>query len=217
MSPSNDRADQDEPSPFDTQPGPEVEAIRDQIELIQRMVDQSRQVRAQTGHIYLGAGVAFLLAALVDGIGYVWWDPAWSWLGWPIAGAFAGLYSAVAGPRQAKRQPRLSYAPRIEGVTWLTASVVIWTYVILGLIQAGEPPALMFPVTGLMVTLPLAVSGALYRYWPLTAGAVVFFVVAVATAFMGDVAQRLGFALAMLLGYVLPGLAILRGAMFEFR
>ena len=184
----------------------DVEGIRANVDLIRRMVDQSRQVRAQTGHIYLWVGILFLIAALVD----VLVPGSLSWVGWPSAGVLSLGYAVWAGRRQAHGQGHLGYAPQVEGVAWTISSVIIGAYIGLSFVVEGGLPRLMFPLISLMVAIPLTVSSALYRHWPLAAGAAVFVLVGVITAFMGDLGQRLGFSLAMLLGYVLPGVAMMK-------
>ncbi len=185
---------------------PDLDRVRDDLALIRQMVDQSRQVRAETGHIYLIIGVLFMIAGIVDTV----LPPERGWIAWPAAGVLAMFTSIVEGRRTAARRGHVGFAPPIEGVAWMTAGTVLGFYVFLSISIEGHIPVLMFPFIALVISIPLAVSGALYRYWPLGAGAAVFLLLGVVSAFLGDTAQRLGFSLAMLLGYVAPGLGMMR-------
>ena len=187
----------------------DMERASADLALIRKMVDQSRTVRAETGHIYVFIGVLFVVAAIVDAaVGMR--APQLSWIGWPVAGIGAGLYSAIEGRRLAERRGHVGYAPPVEGMAWIATTLVLSVQVTLNIFVAGQPPQLLFPTIAVTLAIPLSVSSVLYRNAPLAAAAVIFVLVGVATAFVGAPWQQLGFAVAMIAGYIVPGILTIR-------
>ncbi len=180
--------------------------LQQELELIKRMVSASRRVRAESGDIYLVVGILLFVGGSYD------WavDSDMSWVAWPICGALGWLYAAASGIRRARRETRVTFGPRIEGVAWTVTCIAI---AILGGIYVPTKiiaVELMYPLMGLMLAIPLAVSGSVYRYWPLTAGALVFLLVGTVGALVPSEHRELIFLIGMALGYIGPGLAMLR-------
>ncbi len=185
--------------------------LHQDLELIKRMVAQSRRVRARTGDIYLVVGALLVIAGIVDalvpgGVG---------WVAWPIGGGLGWLYAVISGVRRGAPQGHVSYAPRVEGVAWTVACCGVAITVLLSQVTGAIKYTAVFPLIALLLATPLAVSGALYRYWPLTAGGGLFVAYALACVWLPPPALGPGFIVTMVLGYVAPGVGMLRIAAGE--
>ncbi|MGB1014439.1 MAG: hypothetical protein ACPG4T_09930 [Nannocystaceae bacterium] len=185
---------------------PATQQLQEELALIKKMISASRRVRAESGDIYLVVGLMLLLAGIVD----ISVATPMSWIAWPISGALGWAYALISGLRRAHTTKHVSYAPRVEGVAWtvtcMAAAALAGMYIPTGSLS----PDVLFPLMGLLLSIPLAVSGALYRYWPLSAGAAVFLVSGVVGIWLPPNARGPLFLVSMTLGYIAPGIAMLR-------
>ncbi len=184
------------------------EQLEQQLNLIKQMVSASRRVRAESGDIYLVVGMLLFAGGIYD------WGIAsdTSWIAWPVAGALGWIYAVASGIRRARRETRVTYGPRIEGMAWTATCVAIAAMSGIYVPTGSLPIDMMFPLVGMMLAIPLAVSGSIYRYWPLTAGAGVFLLTGAFGVFVPADQRQLLFLLSMALGYIAPGIGMLRVA-----
>jgi len=185
---------------------PATQQLHEELALIKKMISASRRVRAESGDIYLVVGLLLILAGLIDML----IASSMSWIAWPVAGAIGWVYALISGIRRARTTNHVTYGPRVEGVAWTVTCLVIATLVGMYIPKGIISWEVMFPLMGLLLSIPLAVSGALYRYWPLSAGAAVFLVSGVLGIWLTPEVRGPLFLVSMAVGYIAPGVAMLR-------
>lgn len=173
------------------------------LEIIQGMIDLAKNKINDYGFHFILWGVLVMASSLTQyfmlasGIT----DPHWVW----------GIMSLIGGPiaiiyefRKSKRGTVQSKFDKIYGYLWMgfgiTMAIAIWVSVM----NHINPIAFILSLVGFATF----VTGALQRFTPLIAGAVVFWVSAAICPTLGESHQLLINAGAIFLGYIVPGMLL---------
>lgn len=179
------------------------------LQAIRDMLERSRSDRARTGDIYVAwallVAIALAAHAALDAAG---WSAPWAvWFAlMPLGVAYAGY----RGRQEAGRA--VTYASRVEGKVWLWAGVVVAALCIAGLGSKTLPPGAITPVVCGVVAVAMAVSGELYQSRVLAGSAALFLAVSVVGMFVPWHVQFGLMGAALLGGYVVPGITMMRAA-----
>ncbi len=185
----------------DTPPGPE-----ESLALIRTYLASTRHHLGRSGFDFIFWGLTVALAALLH-YGLARFSAfSQPWLPWPVL-IFGGAIFTFA--RHARKS-------RKEGVVSTYGHFLRWLfsfgfagYVLLSflcLVQDISPMPFMMALTGLLE----GVAGTVLRFRPLVWGAVLFFATAVAGVFLSQLDQLLLTAVAILAGYLWPGVLLTR-------
>jgi hypothetical protein len=98
----------------------------------------------------------------------------------------------------------VTHLDRYITFVWITAGLLMGLMAFLSLKLDSYPTPFILGVTAMAT----AVSGLMLRFRPLVIGAVIFLAAAVISSFMRGTDQLLVFAVAMALGYLIPGYII---------
>lgn len=181
---------------------------QNELELIKRMVAESRTSTARAGDIYLVWGVG-VLAALAG----QWWmsalHPALQWVPWLAAGAICALYSFAASFFRRGDRRVVNFSTRVARRLWGVLAVAIWGMALLGGMSGSVEPAAVLPIVALMIGIGMAATGALFRADLFTWAGWLWLVGGLAAFFVAFEFQLLIFAGLDVLGYIVPGIYLM--------
>ncbi|MEE9462399.1 MAG: hypothetical protein V3V53_11245 [Bacteroidales bacterium] len=182
------------------------------LRIIQKSISNSRKNMREGSFYYLLWGWALILASLANYflirylIGQERYDDIMlmSLLAWGVFIIVAMIIQFVYQSRVSKRERVVTHLDRYITILWITAGLLMGLMAFLSLKIDSYPTPFILGVTAMAT----AVSGLMLRFRPLVIGAVIFLAAAVISSFMRGTDQLLVFAVAMALGYLIPGYII---------
>ncbi len=127
-----------------------------------------------------------------------------SLLAWGVFIIAAMIIQFVYQSRSGKKERVVTHLDRYLTILWVSAGMLMGLMTFLSLKVNAYPTPFILGVTAMAT----AVSGLMVRFRPLVIGAMVFLAAAVISSFLNGTDQLLVFAVAMLLGYLIPGYII---------
>jgi hypothetical protein len=124
------------------------------------------------------------------------------YLGWPIAGVLGGILAALHGSRHSD-QPQ-HFSSRLVSFLWGGFVITLIVLLVCTVGTGTEPGPYIILLTGL----PTFVSGGIMRFRPLLIGGILFWVFGVVTFFFLLDLRSLIFSVAIITGYIIPGLML---------
>lgn len=172
------------------------------LQLIDSMINKARNRFSENGHLYLVWGWSVLLCAIASfGIGF--WnlyeraDIAWIGLLLPW------LYMMIYLTRKKKSQQVKTYTDDIMGMVWLVFSILMF---LLGFIFGAKGMmAAMYSSFLALYGMPTFLSGTILRFKPLMIGAVLCWLLAIASVYVPGLYQPLFLAVAVVAAWIIPG------------
>ncbi len=182
------------------------------LRIIQKSISNSRKNMREGSFYYLLWGWALILASLANYflirylIGQERYDDIMlmSLLAWGVFIIAAMIIQFVYQSRVSKRERVVTHLDRYIKIVWIAAGLLMGLMAFLSLKLDAYPTPFILGVTAMAT----AVSGLMLRFRPLVIGAVIFLAAAVISSFMRGTDQLLVFAVAMALGYLIPGYII---------
>jgi MFS family permease len=182
------------------------------LRIIQKSISTSRKNIREGSFYYLLWGWALILAALANYflirhlIQMERYDDIvlLSLLAWGVFIIAAMIIQFVYQSRARKREKVVTHLDRYIKIIWITAGLLMVLMIFLSLKLQAYPTAFILGVTAMAT----AVSGLMIRFRPLVIGAVIFLAAAVIASYLKGTDQLLVFAVAMALGYLVPGYII---------
>lgn len=183
------------------------EEAQQHLQVIRQVVERARVERMAGAHIYVAWGAVIVVCiALTLGADAAGWP--WGWVSFPLLGSLTGAWTAYEGRRAGLR--RDTYGGRIEATLWFSAGTAIAVVLAGGLGSGTLPLEAVIPVISALTGAALCTSGTVFGQRLLTWSGVGFLLL-VGPCFWLDWRTQYGlFGVAMLLGYVLPGVLLLR-------
>ena len=182
------------------------------LRIIQKSISNSRKNMREGSFYYLLWGWALILASLANYflirylIGQEQYDDIMlmSLLAWGVFIIAAMIIQFVYQSRSGKKERVVTHLDRYLTILWVAAGMLMGLMTFLSLKVNAYPTPFILGVTAMAT----AVSGLMVRFRPLVIGAMVFLAAAVISSFLNGTDQLLVFAVAMLLGYLIPGYII---------
>ena len=182
------------------------------LQIIQKSISNSRKNIREGSFYYLLWGWALILASLANYfliryfIGRERYDEIMlmSLLAWGIFLVAAVIVQFVYQSRKRKKGRVITHLDRYLKVVWITGGILMALMTFLSLKVDAYPTPFILGVTAMAT----AVSGFAVHFRPLLIGALVFLSAAVFSSFLSGTDQLLVFAVAMVLGYLIPGYII---------
>jgi hypothetical protein len=182
------------------------------LQIIQKSISNSRKNIREGSFYYLLWGWALILASLAsyllirrlllleryDDI------PLSSLLAWGVFIVAAIVLQFIFKSRSGKRERVVTHLDRYITIIWMAAGLLMGLMVFLSLKLDAYPTPFILGVTAMAT----AVSGLMVRFRPLVIRSVIFLLAAVISSYLSGTDQLLVFAIAMVLGYLVPGYII---------
>jgi len=173
------------------------------LRLIDETIREAKRSFLRIHFYFLLWGLLFALAGILSYM-LVRAGSAWHWLGWPAAGIIGAIVAGVHGAREGRKQGVMTAMDRLHMWLWTSYTITLVLMLAGALALRSDPNPWVLMLSGL----PTFVTGAMMRFRPLMAGGVLFWLLGVLLFFALAPYSSLIFALAMVLGYVVPGLML---------
>ncbi|MEQ8323089.1 MAG: hypothetical protein RIE58_01450 [Vicingaceae bacterium] len=172
------------------------------INIINQMLQESKRSLHRNSFYFILWGIILLPAAFMD---FFLYGQAYSWLGWPIVGAIGGIVSGIYGSKEGRRSGEQTIGDRISMFTWgafVFALLFVLFYSIANRLST-------YPLVLLVSGMATFISGGISKFRPFLLGAAALALGALLCAFFVQSRYHgLVFIVAMVLGYLIPGLLL---------
>lgn len=174
------------------------------LRVIHGMIDLAKNKINDTGFHFLLWGVLVIVASLSQYFmlskGFES-ESNWIWVIMTAIGIPIGFMYEYRRERKARGRSKFD---RLYGSLWLGFGITLFVGIFVSLSYGINPIAAILSLVGLATF----VSGAIYRFKPLIAGAIAFWLAAIICPQIGIENQLLVYALAIFTGYVVPGILL---------
>ena len=179
------------------------------LQIIQKSISNSRRNMREGSFYFLLWGWALILASLANYflirylIGKEQYEDIMlmSLLAWGVFIVAAMIIQFIYQTRSGKKERVITHLDRYIKIVWIAAGLLMGLMAFLSLKVNAFPTPFILGVTAMAT----AVSGLMVRFRPLVIGAIVFLTAAVVSSYLSGTEQLLAFAVAMVLGYLIPG------------
>ncbi len=185
-----------------------LENLDQNLELITRVVAASRRERARIGHIYVLWGIIVLVGTGAHAIG-IHLSVPYMWVIWPVLMVGGGAYSVVEG-RKLARNSVLTLGGRIEGDTWEACGLALLCVAFLGPLSGSIPGERVVPIISLLLGVAVVTVGSVYRYRFVKISGYGFIGGGAGSFFLTWPWPSVVFGVLLVLGYILPGIRMVR-------
>jgi len=170
------------------------------LALIRQMIHSVKEEMEDDSFYYLFWGWMVFIASMMQYI-LIKMQSEYNWIGWMVLMPLGGLVTGIYARRQEKGKRVKTY------IDALMKYVMISFLVSLVLVLAFQSKLELstYPMVLMVYGMWLFVSGAAIRFRPLIIGGIINWILCVASFFFPFDIQLLLLAIAVLLGYIIPG------------
>jgi hypothetical protein len=179
----------------------EQQLAQDRLQMIEETISKAREQFTENGRDYLFWGWLTVITCAIHYALLQFTHTNLHWLPWPIIMSIGGIYTFVYHAVKGKNQKATSYLQLFMGWLWGISAIGFFGLAALCIYHEIIPFSFMLLMAG-MTTL---ISGGVLKYPPLILGGISFFVFAAVSLFVPGVTQIILFAVAIILGYLVPG------------
>lgn len=184
------------------------------LALIESMINKAKNSFSESGFTYLLWGTVVFLCSLIQFAGVYFWHYEKSYYIWEVTWLVV-LCQTIFMKRQRQRLSVRTYTHDIIKYIWGCFVVCLFLLIYL-LIQQG---LYGFVDTAILILygMPTALSGAVLKFRPLVFGAIACWLLAIASVFVPDEFRVLLISLAVLVAWIVPGIALRKKYLKEKR
>jgi hypothetical protein len=175
------------------------------LHVIESMIQQAKQSFHRMSFYFLLWGFVLLGATLFEYFMASTGRP-YGWGAWPVLGTVAGIASGIRGAREGRRVGVSTAMDRVFAWLWSGFTITLVLLIAASVAREMNPGPLVMVLTGL----PTFVTGMMIRFRPLVVGGLLFWAIGTASFFVDGTTGALLFAVAMVFGYIIPGLLLKR-------
>ncbi|MBP6334896.1 MAG: hypothetical protein KA444_05435 [Bacteroidia bacterium] len=170
------------------------------LELIHKMIRSAkRDLEDNSFHYLLWGWLVFVASAIHFTLMQLGIQQ--SYIGWMILMPAGGIASAVYGIRQDKRQRVKSYTDEV--IKYILISFLVSLVTVLAFMS--KLGLMTYPLVMMVYGMWLFCSGGIIQFRPLIIGGILNWILGILSAFTTFEYQLIILALAVLLGYIIPG------------
>ncbi len=173
---------------------------QESLELIHKMISSAKRDFEDDSFHYLLWGWLVFIACFLQ-FTMMKLDPSYSNFGWMILMPAGGIASMIYGYRQGKKQRIKTYTDEILKYVLIAFLVTLFT-VLLFMSKLG---LMAYPLVMMVYGIWLFTSGGIIQFKPLIIGGILNWILGIISAFVLFETQLVLLALAVLLGYIIPG------------
>ena len=170
------------------------------ILFIQRMIHTAKADLEDKSFYFLLWGWMVFVACLINFI-LIKISFEFNWIGWMILMPLGGIISSIYGYRQGKKQRVKSYVDDLMKYVFISFFVSL----MLVLFFMNKLGLATYPMVMLTYGVWLFISGGALKFRPLIIGGIINWILAIAALFAVFEQQLIILAVAVLLGYIIPG------------
>jgi hypothetical protein len=171
------------------------------LQIINGMINTAKNKLADDGFLFIFWGWLVIFASLIQYV-TIKMDIDYGYFSWVILMPLGGIFSAIYGARQNKKEKVKTYIDSYLSYLWIAFGISL--FIALGFMSVHGIKATYF---FLMILYGIAtmVSGGLLNFKPLVIGSIASFACAGISVFLNETDQLLIIAAALLFSYVVPG------------
>jgi len=175
--------------------------LTNSMDIINKMINNAKNKLADDGVLFIFWGWLVIAAAMINYV-TIKLNIVYGYWAWGILMPLGGIFSAIYGIKQKKKQTVRTYVDSYLGYLWSAFGIGLVITLVCGS-QFGIKPTYF----SLMILYGFAtfVSGGLLGFKPLIFGSLISFACAVISVFLGEIDQLLIISISLLGSYVIPG------------
>ncbi len=174
------------------------------LQVINQHLQESRKNLAGNSFYYLIWGYLSIAAAISHYILLKTQITPYAFLPWPILMSGGALIVAFYKPKSSSNSNVMSHFDRAMAYLWSSSGLLIVLAVVFCVLHQLSPNPMVHFVTGSATF----ISGGILRFGPLKTGGIILAFSGIASIFASEANQQIIFAIAMIIGYIYPGLAL---------
>ncbi|MCB8999636.1 MAG: hypothetical protein H6540_06180 [Bacteroidales bacterium] len=177
------------------------------FEMIQSMINISRQNFRNGGFYYIVWGSLFFAAAIAQYVLYAVFNSELHWLSWAVAGALAIVLNIFVLSGKKKKPQVKTYVGRVNTYLW-TGFVISIIFIAFLASQRLLSETQINPLIIMMYGFTTFISGGMLRFKWMIAGAIAAWIIAIICSFQDYGIQMILVAAAILISYLIPGIIL---------
>lgn len=184
----------------------QIDNPEESLRIIRGMIAKSRQSFNQNSFYFLLWGILMFIAGISEYLLLSFTDTPWFWIGYPVLGIIGGIVSAVYSSKQDKQLNGETFIDTMVSYVWLAYGVSLICLIVTAILVNVNPGTFVLLLTGL----PTFLTGFVLKHLPLKIGGIIFWLSGIISIFATDLYVPLIFSTAIALGYLLPGISLLK-------
>lgn len=168
--------------------------------MIHKMISSAKQDLEDNSFHYLVWGWLVFLACAIQFV-LIKIDNPYNYLGWMVLMPLGGIASMVYGYKQDKKQRVKTYTDEVMKYVLISFLVTLFTV----LIFMSKLGLMTYPLVMMVYGMWLFTSGGIIHFRPLIIGGMINWTLGILSVFVAFEFQLIMLALAVLLGYIIPG------------
>lgn len=173
-----------------------------QLDLIQEMVNQSRNRISEGSIFYLLWGWLVVIAAAINYYLLVFLEHQYHWLAWPVLMSLGGILSGIIGYKQERESKVKTYIDRAINNLWIAFTISL-ILMLVAMVQYGPQP--IYPMIIILYGLGTFVSGGILKFKPLVYGGILCWLIGSVAVYANFSEQLLLLIAAVIGSYIIPG------------
>lgn len=174
------------------------------MQIILEMIENAKTAYHRISPYFLIWGVLLVISGVAEYIVVYQLKNNMGFAVWPIMGVVGGIISAVLSSKQKNKHSIKTYYDLAYSYLWGGFGILLFLIILLSVMHEINPTPFVLLITGL----PTFVTGGMLKSFSLKFGAAVFWLSGSIAFFIPASYTGLLFSLAIVLGYILPGLQL---------
>ena len=176
---------------------------KESMALVQEMILKAKKSFSKFSFYFLMWGWLLAVSGIMEFI-MMKLNYSHAWLPWMIFPIIGAIWSGAHGAKQGRKQQHVTFTDRVMMGIWSSFFVTL-VVLIFCCVYSGNNPG---PYITIITALPTMITGFLLNFNPLKFGGIFFWIMGIVTFLVPSIYIPLIFALALLGGYITPGILL---------